>query len=163
MIMQLLRFFLLAGLTFMLSCSSDPASEFKELELMEYGIPLKIMAPDSSDVKKEDWGSAKVVNVEKGDFEVQIWSSQASTTDIATLKANKLSDVKNTRIFSKIIKEEPNGFIFENQPDSSTLYYGFYYLLIQGDYEYSMQNGLRGNFTLEQAERMYEAVKNKKD
>ena len=146
------------------SCKSDPVSEYKELDLLSYGVPLKIMAPDSSDIKKEDWITQQGVTIKKGkDYEVQVWAGTASTTDMVAFKANKLAEVKNKEIFSKIIQEDPDGFIFENQLDSNTLYYGFYYLVLQGDFEYTFQNGLRGDFTQEQAENMYRAVRPKEE
>lgn len=148
---------------FLLACESDPLSDYKELDLMQYGVPLKIMAPDSAVVKKEDWISQQGVTIKKDDYEVQVWASEASVPDAATIKANKLAEVKSNQLFSKIIKEDNNGFIFENKLDSTTMYYGFYYLVVQGDNEYSFQNGLRGNFTLDQAERMYEAVQPKEN
>ena len=142
------------------SCNSDPASNYKELDLMAYGVPITIMAPDSADIKKEDWISQQGVTVTKGkDYDLQIWASQATVSDVATLKATKLEDIKSNDLFSKIIKDDPAGFIFENKLDSTTLYYGFCHLVIQGDNEYEFRNGLRGNFTLEQAERMYDSVK----
>ena len=141
------------------ACTNDPADSYKKLDLMSYGVPITIMAPDSADIKKEDWISQQGITIKKGDYEVQVWASQATTTDRATLKANKLAEVKSNRLFSKIVKEDPDGFIFENKLDSATLFYGFYHLVIQGDHEYTFQNGLRGNFTLEQAENMYEAVR----
>lgn len=142
------------------ACKSDPLDSYKELNLLSYGVPISIMAPDSPVVKKEDWIAQQGITVSKGeDYEVQIWAGQAATLDVASLKAEKLAEVKTNKLFSKIIKDEPNGFIFENKPDSSTLFYGFYYLVIQGDNQYIFQNGLRGNFTLDQAEMMYNAVK----
>jgi len=145
---------------FLSACQSDPASSYQELDLLSYGVPIKIMAPDSVDVKKEDWIAQQGITVSKDEgYEVQIWAGQASTTDLSTLKANKLAEVKSNRLFSKVVQEDSDGFIFENKIDSTTLFYGFYHFVIQGDNEYTFQNGLRGNFTLEQAERMYEAVK----
>jgi hypothetical protein len=151
--------FLLVSCLILSSCTNDPLSDYKELDLMQYGVPLKIMAPDSADVKKEDWISQQGITIKKGDYEVQVWSSDASTPDIATLKANKLAEVKSNRLFSKIVQEDSDGFIFENKLDSLTLFYGFYHMIIQGDHEYTFQNGLRGNFTLPQVENMYKAVK----
>lgn len=142
------------------ACTSDPATSYQELNLTSYGVPLSIMAPDSATIKKEDWITQQSVSVTQGDYDVQIWTGEASN-DLATIKANKLAEVKSNKIFSTIVKEEPSGFIFENKPDSSTMYYGFYHFIVQGDYLYTFQNGLRGNFTKEQAERMYEAVKPK--
>lgn len=157
-IMRLLSLLLFICLT-LFACQSDPASKYSELDLMSYGVPLKIMAPDSADIKKEDMVVQKGVSIKKGeDYDVQIWASEASSLEVATVKANKLADTKSRPIFSQIIKEDDHGFIFENKIDSNTLYYGFYHIVIQGDNEYIFQNGLRGNFTKEQAEAMYEAV-----
>ncbi len=148
---------------FLLGCSSEPTINLTPQNLLSYGVPFTIMAPDSSLIKKEDWGTIQIVTVKKGsDYDLQIQSSEATSTDIATVKAQKIIDVKNERYFSKIIKEDPDGFVFETQPDSTTNYYGFRYITIQGDKEYVIQNGMSGTFTLEQAENMYEAIKPKK-
>jgi hypothetical protein len=148
---------------FLVGCTDKTTINLNPQNLLSYGVPLTIMAPDSAEIKKEDWGSMQIVTVKKGkDYDLQIQSSEATSTDIATVKAQKIIDVKNERYFSKIIKEDPNGFVFETQPDSTTNYYGFRYITIQGDKEYVIQTGLAGNYTLEQAENMYEAVKPKK-
>lgn len=148
---------------FLIGCSKDPAANLKPQNLLSYGVPLTIMAPDSATIKKEDWGSMLIVTVKKGkDYDLQVQASDASSTDIATLKAQKIIDVKNERYFSKIIKEDENGFVFETAPDSTTNFYGFRFIMVQGDKEYVIQNGLAGNYTLEQAEFMYEAVKPRK-
>lgn len=147
---------------FLANCSNEPTMNLNSQNLLSYGIPLTIMAPDSATIKKEDWGSMQIVTVKKGkDYDLQVQSSEATSMDVATVKAQKIIDVKNERYFSKIIKEDPNGFVFETQPDSMTNYYGFRYIMIQGDREYVIQNGLAGTYTLEQAESMYEAIKPK--
>ena len=148
---------------FILGCSSDPMAGLSPNNLLQYGVPLTIMTPDSVNIKKEDWGSMQIVTIKNGkDYDLQIQSSEASSTDAAVIKAQKIIDAKNERYFSKIIKEDENGFVFETQPDSTTNYYGFRFITVQGDREYIIQNGLAGNFTLEQAEFMYEAIKPKK-
>ena len=147
---------------FFFGCTDEPTMKLIPQNLLSYGIPLTVMAPDSADIKKEDWGSMQIVTIKRGkDYDLQIQISEATSTDIATVKAQKIIDVKNERYFSKIIKEDTNGFVFETQPDSTTNYYGFLYITIQGDVEYVIQNGLAGNYTLEQAENMYEAIKPK--
>ena len=148
---------------FILGCSSDPMAGLSPNNLLQYGVPLTIMTPDSVNIKKEDWGSMQIVTIKNGkDYDLQIQSSEASSTDAAVIKAQKIIDAKNERYFSKIIKEDENGFVFETQPDSTTNYYGFRFITVQGDREYIIQNGLAGNYTLEQAEFMYEAIKPKK-
>lgn len=153
---------MLLGVLVLSACTSDPASDYKALNLTSYGIPLSIMAPDSVKITKEDWVTQQSVNITEGDFDLQVWAGER-TGDLATIKANKLADVKSNDIFSSIVKEDPAGFIFENKLDSTTLYYGFYHFVVQGDYLYTFQNALRGNFTKEQAERMYSAVQMKEE
>ena len=130
---------------------------------MAYGVPLTIMAPDSAVIKKEDWGSMQIITVKKGkDYDLQIQSSEATSTDIATVKAQKITDVKNERYFSKIIKgRSPADLSSKLNRIRLPIIMVFDISPIQGDKEYIIQNGLAGNYTLEQAEFMYEAIKPK--
>lgn len=147
----------------LLACTKDKMADLKPLNLLQYGMPLTIMAPDSADIKKENWVSQQGISVKKGkDYSIQVWSADASTTDIATIKAAKIAELKEERFFSRIVTEDPDGFIFENKIDSMTMYYGFRQFSVQGDKEFIIQNGLAGNFSLDQAELMYQAVKPKK-
>ncbi len=148
---------------FLVGCKNEPTIKLVPQNLLAYDVPLTIMAPVSAVIKKEDWGIMQIVTVQKGkDYDLQIQSSEATSTDIATIKSQKIIDVKNERYFSKIIQEDENGFVFETQPDSTTNYYGFRYITVLGDKEYVIQNGLAGNYTLEQAQNMYKAVKPQK-
>lgn len=159
------RFVCLLALVWgMMACNSEPQSTMSELNLLEYGLPITVQAPDSAKVKKVDMGSImKDVTIKHGeDYSIQIYASQATTNDIAKLKADKLNDIKMNPFFSKIVKEEEAGFIFENKIDSSTINYGFNYAYVQGDMEYIFSTGLIGTFTLEEAESMYDAVKQNK-
>jgi len=132
----------------------------KPLDLMEYGVPLTILAPDSAVVKKRDMIVQEDITIKGPDgFDVQLYASNASTTDPRTLKDSLLAEVKRQPYFSRLVREEDQGFIFENQIDSTATFYDFRYVEIRGGKEYQFQGGLLGNFTLEQAERMYEAVK----
>ena len=147
---------------FSVACQKDTQAEWKPKELLQYGLPITILAPDSTIVKSDDLGGGliKDVTVKGGkDYFIQIYASQAETNDIARLKSDQLSEVKGNRFFSKIINEEADGFLYEMVIDSNTTNYGFRHIRVQGDMEYIFQPGLIGNFTLEQAERMYDAVK----
>ncbi|GJM35332.1 MAG: hypothetical protein DHS20C18_43330 [Saprospiraceae bacterium] len=144
------------------ACQQDTGPQWTQLDLMSYGIPLNIAAPDSAKVKTTDLGLMKDITIQEGkDYYVQLYASSASTNDIAKIKADQLSEVKSNRFFSKIVKEETDGFIYETSIDSSNINYGFRYIYLQGDMEYIFQTGLIGTFTQEQTERMYEAVKQK--
>lgn len=160
-----MRFSLIIWLSiFLLSaCQNGNQKEsLVPLDLMRHGVPITIMAPDSADVKMMDMGLLKDVTIKKGDdFYIQIFASQASTTDATRVAAQQLNEVKEGRYFSKIIKEEPTGFLYETAIDSSLINYGFRHVRIQGDQEFIFQTGLIGTFSLEDVERMYKAVQSK--
>ena len=135
------------------------ANEGKEsLNLLQYGIPITIKAPQEAKVNVEDFGVWKDVTVIHGDsYNVQIISSEASITDPAKIKLEKLNEVRKEPFFSKIIQENIAGFIYEKDIDG-TIDYDFRFVKIQGDREFIFQTGLLGTFTEQQVRSMYEAV-----
>lgn len=142
---------------FLLSCSNSSSST--QLDLMSYGLPITIGAPENAEVVVDDLGVWKDVTVKKGDeYFIQILSSKATSIDIKKLKAESLSEVKAGRFFSKIIQEDDAGFLFEKKVDEK-INYDFRYFKIQGDSEYSFQTGLIGTFTEDQVRMMYKSVK----
>lgn len=91
-------------------------------------------------------------------YYIQLYASSSNTTDVQQLKSERLTDVKKNPYFSKIISEEPNGFIYEKILDSIPSY-AFNYVYLQGDQEYIFQTGLTSLFKLEDVQNMYNAVK----
>ena len=118
------------------ACSGESSNmrDWKELDLLPHGIPFSILAPDSSKVESSDFSNIlKDVTIKKGDdYFVQIFASDANTTDLSKIKTEQLSEVKEMKYFSKIVEEEDKGFIYESKKDSSTTYYGFRYIRLQG-------------------------------
>ncbi|SER26585.1 hypothetical protein [Neolewinella agarilytica] len=146
------------------SCATDPAGNWSELDLTAYNLPVKIMAPDSAKVISSNLSSIMrdvTIKSEEDDYSIQILASQASTNDMTRLKAEQLELVRDNRYFSKVVREEDNGFIFENQIDSTSIF-GFRYIIYQGDQEFVFQNGFDATYGLEAIEAMYSAVKQKK-
>lgn len=142
------------------SCSSEP--EFKPVNLLEYGMPVTILAPDSPDIKKVNLVLQDDVSIKKGDdFYVQIFAAQATTNDPVKLKEVLKDDVLNNPFFAEMIEEFEHGFIYRDQIDSLHSTYGFRFAKIMGDREYVFQTGLTGSFTEEQVRKMYEAVQYK--
>jgi len=142
-------------------CQSDGnISDWKTLDLLSYGIPFSILAPDSARVETIDFGTImKDVTIKSSDdYFVQIFASDANTTDINKLKQEQLNEVKAEKHFSKIIEESDQGFIYESVKDSTFNYYGFRYIRLQGTKEYILQNGFRGFFNENQARSMFKAV-----
>lgn len=149
-------------LTLFFACGTDMGSMsgWKSLDLLQHGIPFSILAPDSAKVETIDFGSImKDVSIKKDDdYFVQIFASDANSMDLSVVKQEQLKEVKDQKHFSKIIEESDAGFIYESKKDSSTIYYGFRYVRLQGSKEYILQNGFRGFFTEDQARSMYKAV-----
>lgn len=155
--------YLIIGLLFF-ACSSNPNSQYKPFSLLEHGVPLTILAPENPDVKKVNFVVQDDITVKKGeDYNIQIFASEARTTDISKIKTEQMREVQSNQFFSKIMKEEDDGFVYESMIDSSLTNYGFRYFKIQGDKEFIIMNGLLSNYNLEQATDLYEAVRYKKN
>ncbi|MFT7120189.1 MAG: hypothetical protein ACJAZ9_000359 [Neolewinella sp.] len=160
--MRLLTLFAVSLIIF--ACASEPGSDWKARDLTGYNIPISIMVPDSAVIEANNLsGIMQDVTIESkvDDYSVQVLANQASTSDMAKLKSEQLELVRDNRYFSRIISEEPTGFIFENQIDSTSIY-GFRYIIYQGDQQFVFQNGFNGTFGLLEIERMYSAVKQDK-
>lgn len=146
------------------ACGSDSSSDWAELDLTGHRVAVSIMAPDSAKVaSKTVAGIIQDVTIKSpaDNYSVQVLGSRASSNDMARLKAEQLELVRDNRYFERILTEEPNGFIYENKIDSTTIY-GFRYIVYQGDQEFVFQNGMEGTFNLVDIEAMYSAVKQKK-
>ncbi|NRB64568.1 MAG: hypothetical protein HRU40_16325 [Saprospiraceae bacterium] len=142
-------------------CQSESGNSWKPLDLLEYGLPITVEAPDSTTVKASDLGILQDVTLEgvsDPNYFIQIYASKANNTDIAQIKADQVSMVRSNPYFTQIVEEEESGFIYETQIDS-TNYYSFQYVYLQGDKEYIFTTGLAKTFDLKQVEKMYVGVK----
>ncbi|MEL7021354.1 MAG: hypothetical protein AAGK47_07100 [Bacteroidota bacterium] len=158
-------FFLLLISLFYWGCQPDANTGMDSLDLMRYDIPVTILAPDSVEVKTLDLVVQKDVTVKSknnNDYYVQIYAADATTNDVAQLKSEQMEEVKSNRYFSKIVEEQTDGFIYETKVDSNMINYGFRYVYLQGDKQYTFQTGLIGTFTAEEVKTMYDAVQQKK-
>jgi hypothetical protein len=99
-----------------------------------------------------------VTVIQGDDFNVQIFESEATIRDLATIKGRLLKEVKENPYFYGVVREDPSGFIYENHVDTNYINFGFRHVRIQGDKEYVFQQGLRGKFSKEAVEMMYAAV-----
>lgn len=151
-------FSILAVMALVVSCKGDPLAEMQKTELMSHGFPIAVFVPEGADIKKGDFGVMQDLTIKAGDdYYVQIFSSDAHTTDVKKVLNDKLSEAKSHPYFSKIIQEDEQGFIFEKDVDGK-LNYDFRYVKLQGDKEYVFQTGLIGNYTEEQVRAMYQSV-----
>ncbi|NJB85169.1 hypothetical protein GGR26_000914 [Lewinella marina] len=144
-----------------MACGSDGRDGFKSLDLTQYNVPVTIQAPDSAKVTASNLSGVIddiTIKSPADRFAIQVLASNASTNDMARLKAEELEYVRDNRYFERIVREEPQGFIFENRIDTTSAY-GFRYIVYRGDREFVFQNSFDGVFTLPEVETMYESVK----
>ena len=158
-----MRFLLLLLPLIVFACASDGSAipGYQSLDLLQYDVPVKILAPDSAKVKTASLSGVMqdiTVRSPEDDYAIQILASQASTNDMARLKAEQLELVRGNRYFSSVVSEDENGFIFENKIDTTSMY-GFRHIVYKGNREFVFQNSFEGVFTLPQVERMYKAVR----
>lgn len=150
---------LLTCLLFVFSCKQNKVDTYPKLDLLEYGIPIAIKAPEGATVEKTQSLLMKDVSVQSGDnYYVQIYASDASTIDKSKILADQKSMVKSGPFFSKIIEEKEEGFIFEKKIDENNINYDFRVVKVQGDKEYIFQTGLIGKFTEQDVREMYQSV-----
>jgi hypothetical protein len=150
---------LIAGAVVLFSCKPESSAKFTDLDLLSYGMPIVIKAPDSARVKSMTLGMAKDITVIKdSDFNVQILESDVDTRDIAEIKTRLMDEIKSNPYFHQILHEDAAGFVYDTHVDSNYVNYGFRYIRLQGDKEYVFQQGLSGKFTRDAVEAMYRAV-----
>ncbi|MEL6636757.1 MAG: hypothetical protein AAFW73_17495 [Bacteroidota bacterium] len=141
------------------ACATENTEQLQPLSLLQYGLPITILAPDSAEVKSVDMGILKDVTITgEENYAVQIIASRSLNSDMKGLVGEQLAEVKKNPFFSKVVEEEDNGFIFENAIDSTRTNYGFRYIHLAGEQELIIQNGLMGIFSRAEIDRMYRAV-----
>jgi len=117
-----------------------------------------ILAPDSAEVVA-DMGVLKDITIIKSpEYNVQLFVTKSDFPDLAALKKGQLQDVKSNRLYSEIVEENEDGFIYKNKIDENTINYGFRYLFQKDGEDYVFQQGLSGIFSLEEVENMYKSV-----
>ncbi len=141
------------------SCKSE-SDNLEPLDLLSYGLPLKIEAPPGSEVQFDDLGIIKDVTVKGGEhFHIQIFASETSTLDHAQLVGELRETIESGPFFSRIIETDDNGFIYEKKIDEDYINYDFRQVKIRGDTKYVFQAGLSGKYSVDDVKVMYNAVK----
>jgi len=142
------------------ACGSDPSSQWKETNLIEYGLPLKVSAPDSIDVKVGKLGDMQDVTIEGPDgYSLQIFGMNINTTQLSTLVSEQRDLVQDEAYFKKFEEEWDAGFMYSTQIDSAQMSYDFRHIKVQGDKQYVFQAGIYGSKSKEQIQRMIDAVR----
>ena len=144
----------------LLSCSADPSNQWEETNLIEYGVPLKIQAPDSIEVKVGKLGDMQDATIKgPGGYSLQIFGMNISTTQLSTLVSEQRDLVQDEAYFKKFEDEWPAGFMYSTQIDSSKVSYDFRHIKVQGDKQYVFQAGIYGSKSKEQIQRLITAVR----
>ncbi len=125
-----------------------------------HGVNLVIMAPDSVEIDVRQYEAIKDITIRSGPYyDIQIFESKATSTDVAALKTEELQALWQESFFRELTWEDKSGFIFKSHPEGASPAYDFRHFKIIGDHEYRFQAGLTGSFILEDVERMYKAVR----
>lgn len=141
----------------LISCNSDSGKQ--SLDLMKYGMPIKIKAPINAEIASEDLGFMKDVTVKAGEgYSIQITSSEAIISDANDIAQKILKEVQRDMYFKKIIEENVAGFIYSKDIDGQEDY-DFRHVRIAGQTEYIFQTSLVGTFSLDDVRQMYDSVK----
>lgn len=143
----------------LMACTGEK-SDLQSLDLLQYGVPITINAPEGAEVAKGKGLINQEVRVDAGeDYGVIVSMGDALVRDAAKIKQDRLESVKEHRFFFRIVQEDEHGFIYENRIDSMNSTFGFNYFKIEGDKEYGFENNRSSMFNLEQVEKMYSSVK----
>ena len=98
-----------------LACTGGK-SDMIEMDLLAQGVPIKILAPVDATVNVDDLGIIKDITITDSlNFNVQIFASDASSLNSNKIKNDQKKIVEEARFFSKIMREDDNGFIFEKK------------------------------------------------
>lgn len=144
--------------TYIVGCQSN-AKPKNGTDLMKYGIPYTIVAPDDVTLTKIGSGTLSDVNIKNNrGYDVQVYMSDAYTADLAKLKQMKKDQVIEHPQFSKIVEEFDNGFLYEKQADDGNRSFDFMIIKVQGDKEINFQAGNSKPFTETDAKSMIQSV-----
>ncbi|NND09430.1 MAG: hypothetical protein HKN87_23905 [Saprospiraceae bacterium] len=147
------------SLTFLNCGDPSDVSSWSEKDLLEYGIPMTLVMPDSAKVNIVEWGIQKDITLVGDDwYNLQLFSARASTHDKKKLKAELLENVQQGRFFSEVTIDEEDGFVFAIQIDT-LLNYDFRHVKIQGDQEYIFQAGMSSSYDKDQINQLYQIAK----
>lgn len=139
------------------SCKTE--SKGSQVDLLKYGMPIKISAPSDAEIAADDLGFMKDITVKSGnDYSIQILSSKAIERQVPVVVGKLKEVVMSEAYFDSITEEQEGGFIYKKDIDG-TEDYDFRYVKIIGENEYLFQTGLVGTFSLEQVKAMLESVK----
>lgn len=150
---------LLLGLV---GCKPKSQFELVETDFGGKGLPLRIKAPANAKLESVPGPPIDLFTIrdEASNYGISFEAQDIlAGTSVESEKANLLATAKGTGFFSKVIKEESNGFVYENKMSETDIRYSFGYVLFKGDKMYTAQADPSLKLTQAQAEELFEAVK----
>lgn len=158
---MLQKYFSLIVLITIFSCNQHEKD--KGTDLMKYGIPYTLQAPKDVTISKVGSGNLADVNVKNNEgYDVQVFMSNAYSTDLIKLKQVKKEQVIAHPEFSKIVEEYEEGFIFEKNNNLSERSFDFSIIKIMGDKEINFQCGNSRPFTESEVKEMVQSITQQK-
>lgn len=137
------------------ACSSDG---LQTIDLQPHGANISIKAPAGVEIEQKPIGFRKELTIQEDKFDVVLLIADDAPQTIAELKKSKLESIESSEIFSRIVQQDDNGFIFEVDLGSEKNY-DFRYVFIKNNATYDFRRNFVGNFTLDEVKRMYNGVK----
>lgn len=166
MSIQYRLFFFLGLVLSIIACDNTPSKPVpvftNKMNLLEYGIPVTLPAPEGATVKNNSDNFMQDVVVEGKDYYVQIYGSNATSLNCEKLAQEALLDYKTTdAAFKGVVKQDSCGFLYKVKVDNdTTTSYNFAYFAIRGNkaYTFSTTAGPLTDFSQEEVTAIYEAV-----
>jgi len=141
----------------LIACNSDG---LETISLQEHGANIDIKIPAGAEVTSEPIGYRKQISVKQDKFDIIMLVGDEETRTAAEIKKEKLESVKALDIFSKVVQEDDNGFIYEiNQGTGKN--YDFRYVYVKNGSSHDFRRNFVGDYTLDEVKTMYNAVRQK--
>jgi hypothetical protein len=151
----------IAIFTFIFAACGGKKTNLVDKDLLEYNMPINIMAPADAKYDNRDIGDFNSLTIEDTlGYRLTIESIIAGSLekDIATIMKDEKALVQADSFFVGFEKEEEAGFIYKLSIDN-IVSYDFKYFRIVGDRKYIFKGALGSFHTdLKAVEKMYKAV-----
>jgi hypothetical protein len=145
---------------FLCACKDGSKSNSdNKLDLMKYGVPFSINAPEDVKVAKVGSGRLEDISIKNTNgYDVQVFMGDAFSSNLEKLKSIKKEEITSNPSFKKIVEEFDNGFIYEKISDLGERNYDFSIIVVQGDKEITFQAGNSKEFTEAEVKAMVKSI-----
>ena len=129
-------------------------------DLMKYGVPYSIKAPEDVKITKIGQGDLTDVSINnnKG-YDLQIFMGSAQSSDINKIKENKRIIFTSNPFFSKIIEEYDDGYLFEKTNQEGDKSYDFIIIKVIGTNEINFQCGNSREFNEKEVKDIVKSIR----